>query len=102
MNKSTGSYFICSFSGLICLKAPTPAAGYESTMASAFPPAWIPVSAQPSAKVAQRLLAHAKLCREIAALSWNEADARKLEELAAECVRWAAASGETAAPGPLH
>ena len=87
---------------MICLKAAGPDPGYESKMASAFPPAWIPVPAPPSAKVAQRLLAHARLCREIAALSWNEADARKLEEMAAECVRWAGTAGETARSGPLH
>lgn len=36
---------------------------------------------------------------EIAALSQNETDARKLEEMAAECVRWAGTTGETAASG---
>ena len=87
---------------MICLKAPASEAGYESKMASAFPPAWIPVPAPPSAKAAQRLLAHARLCREVASLSWNEADARKLEEIAAECVRWAGAAGEAASSGPLH
>lgn len=87
---------------MIWLKAATSEAGYKSTMASAFPPALIPVPVAPSAKAAQRLLANAKLCREIAALSWNEADARKLEEIAAECMRWAGAAGETASSGPLH
>jgi hypothetical protein len=55
-----------------------------------------------SANFAQRLLAHARLCREIAALSRNEANAQMLEKMAAECVRWADAADETAAPGRLH
>jgi len=59
-----------------------------------------PVPAPKSAKVVQRLLAHARLCREIAAVSWNEADTRKLEEMAAECVRWA--TGGSGPAGPLH
>jgi hypothetical protein len=33
-------------------------------------------------------------------LSWNETDARKLEEMAAECVRWA--TGESSLAGPPH
>jgi hypothetical protein len=85
---------------LICLKAAGPAPGYESHMTLALDPAWIPRSPPNSAKVAQRLLAQARLCREIAALSWNEADARMLEEMAAECVRWA--TGGSSPPGPLH
>jgi hypothetical protein len=87
---------------LICLKAATPQGRYESRMATALDPAWISITAPNSAKVVQRLLAHARLCRDIAALSWNEADARKLEEMAAECVRWAAAAGELSPSGPLH
>jgi hypothetical protein len=51
--------------------------------------------------VAQRLLKHAKLCREIAARSWNEDSARKLEELAQTCVRAAGATFEPPS-GQLH
>jgi hypothetical protein len=95
-------YFTRNFSGLIYLKVPTPKAGYESKMVTALDPARISLVGPNSAKVVQRLLAHARLCREIAALSWNEADARKLEEMAAECVRWADAAGAPTACGPLH
>lgn len=49
-----------------------------------------------SAKVVQRLLAHAKLCREIASASWNQTSAQKLEEMAAECERSAADGSEPA------
>jgi hypothetical protein len=51
-----------------------------------------------SSKIAERLLAHARLCRNIADSSWNEAMAGKLERLADECVRAAAAAGLDAAP----
>jgi hypothetical protein len=55
-----------------------------------------------SAKVAQRLLlAHARLCREVAARSWDEESAKKLEKLADACVR--AAGGAFEPPsGRLH
>ncbi|HEY4140069.1 MAG TPA: hypothetical protein VGM57_01575 [Pseudolabrys sp.] len=59
------------------------------------------LTAPHSAKVAERLLAHAKLCREIAARSWNEDSARKLEELADACTR-AAGSTFTPPAGRLH
>jgi hypothetical protein len=52
---------------------------------------------QPS-KIAERLLAHARLCRNIADSSWNEEMAGKLEQLADECVRATAAAGLDAAP----
>jgi hypothetical protein len=55
-----------------------------------------------SAKVVQRLLAHAKLCREIASASWNQTSAEKLEEMAAECERSAASDGEPDPSGTLH
>jgi hypothetical protein len=55
-----------------------------------------------SAKVVQRLLAHAKLCRDIATASWNETSAEKLKEMALECERSAASEGETRPPGTLH
>lgn len=41
---------------------------------------------QPS-KIAERLLAHARLCRQIARESWNEETACKLAEMADECTR---------------
>jgi hypothetical protein len=59
-------------------------------------------SAPKAAKVAQLLLAHAKLCREIAARSWNEDSARKLEELANACVRAAGATYELPPHSKLH
>ena len=37
--------------------------------------------------IAERLLAHARLCREIARASWNEEIARRLERLAEDCIR---------------
>jgi hypothetical protein len=40
---------------------------------------------QPSA-IAQRLLAHAKLCRQIAGECWDKEMARKLEQLAQDCL----------------
>jgi hypothetical protein len=55
-----------------------------------------------SAKVVQRLLAHAKLCREIASASWNENSVEKLEEMAAECERSATGEGETGPSDRLH
>ncbi len=38
-------------------------------------------------KITERLLAHARLCRQIAAASWNEEIARELEQLARDCKR---------------
>lgn len=38
-------------------------------------------------KIAERLRAHARLCRHIAAESWSEDTARKLDTLAEECAR---------------
>ena len=52
-------------------------------------------------KVAQRLLAHARLCREIAARCWNEDSARKLEDMANACVH-AAGTMQAAPAGHLH
>jgi hypothetical protein len=51
--------------------------------------------------MAQRLLAHAKLCREIAARSRNEDSARMLEELAEACIL-AAGSIDEPPTGLLH
>jgi hypothetical protein len=55
-----------------------------------------------SANVVQRLLAHARLCREIAACSWDELSAQRLEELAAACIKAAGAVEEPVPPGRLH
>jgi hypothetical protein len=44
-------------------------------------------------KIAERLLAHARLYREIASESWDETAVGKLEQLALECERAAAESG---------
>ena len=37
--------------------------------------------------IAERLLAHARLCQEIARASWNEESAQGLERLAEDCIR---------------
>lgn len=55
-----------------------------------------------AAKVAQRLLAHARLCREIAAQSRDEDSARMLEELADACVRAAGAACKLPPRRQLH
>ena len=51
---------------------------------------------QPPA-IAQRLLAHARLCREIANACWDEEMANKLERLAEDCLQ--AAHDADPAPG---
>jgi hypothetical protein len=61
----------------------------------------IPVSH--SLKIAERLLAHARLCRQIAGETWDEATAAELNQLAEECERTAAcAKPEPQADGPIH
>ena len=45
-----------------------------------------PCMSQPST-IAERLLAHARLCREIADATLNEETAAELEQLAEDCVR---------------
>jgi hypothetical protein len=49
----------------------------------------------PASKVAERLLVHARLCRQMASASLDEAIGEQLLKLASECVREAA---ETLAP----
>ena len=44
----------------------------------------------PGAKVAERLLVHARLCRQMACASLDEAIGEQLFKLASECVREAA------------
>jgi hypothetical protein len=44
-----------------------------------------PIPMLPPSKLAERLLAHARLCRQIARQSWSEETAAALEKLAAEC-----------------
>ncbi len=44
----------------------------------------------PSSQLAERLLAHALLCRQIARQSWHVETAAELEKLAAQCVLAAA------------
>jgi hypothetical protein len=57
----------------------------------------------PSSKLAERLLAHARLCRQIARQTWNEETAAELEKLAAECDLAAANAPPTVdQSGPLH
>jgi len=53
-----------------------------------------------SSKIAERLLAHARLCRQIADASWSETTAAELERLAAECERAAAGVRPDDAPNP--
>jgi len=53
----------------------------------------------PQSVIAERLLAHARLCRDIAGASWNEATAEQLEQLAEKCVRAAADAGPDGDPG---
>jgi hypothetical protein len=48
------------------------------------------VAVSQSAIIAERLLAHARLCRDVADASCNEDTAAKLERLAEECARAAA------------
>jgi 3-methyladenine DNA glycosylase AlkC len=40
-----------------------------------------------ASKIAEHLLAHARLCRQIAEQSWNEQTAETLSRLADECTR---------------
>ena len=57
----------------------------------------------PSSQLAERLLAHALLCRQIARQSWHEETAAELEKLAAQCVLAAAKAPPTAEhSGPWH
>ncbi|MEI9804914.1 MAG: hypothetical protein WDN48_11220 [Pseudolabrys sp.] len=50
-----------------------------------------------TSKIAERLLAHARLCREIAGASWNEETALSLMRMADRCERQAA--GVSIVPG---
>ena len=52
----------------------------------------------PTSQHAERLLAHALLCRQIARQSWHEETAAEFEKLAAECVLAAAMAPPTAEP----
>ena len=57
-----------------------------------------------SSKIAERLRAHARLCRQIAEQSWSEEVAGRLARLADECSRAAVdaeSEGETI-PGRMH
>ncbi|HEY4981066.1 MAG TPA: hypothetical protein VII24_03780 [Pseudolabrys sp.] len=56
-----------------------------------------------ASKIAERLLAHARLCHDIADASWHAETAAQLEQLAEQCVRAAAGVGPDGAAGaPLH
>lgn len=52
-----------------------------------------------SSPVAERLLAHARLCEQIAQGCWNEETAEELKRIAQDCTR-AAAQLAQAAPRP--
>jgi len=54
----------------------------------------------PSSQLAERLRAHALLCRQIARQSWHVETAAELEHLADECVRIAAVAGPETGPMP--
>ena len=57
----------------------------------------------PTSQLAEHLLAHALLCRQIARECLNEETAAELEKLAAECDRAAANAPLTAEPsGRMH
>jgi hypothetical protein len=57
----------------------------------------------PSSQLAERLLAHARLCRQIAHQCLNEETAAELEKLADECDLAAAKAPPTVEPsGRLH
>jgi hypothetical protein len=45
------------------------------------------VTVSNASKIAERLRAHARLCRQIASVSWSEESAQKLAQLADECSR---------------
>ena len=56
-----------------------------------------------SSKIAERLLAHARLCRQIAGESWDETTVAELEQLAAECERAATQTGPDGnVTSPIH
>jgi hypothetical protein len=56
----------------------------------------------PSSKLAERLLAHARLCRQIARQSRNEKTAAELEKLAEDCDRTAEQVPATDRSGTVH
>jgi hypothetical protein len=51
-----------------------------------------------TSKMAERLLVHARLCRQIAGASCDEADAEQLEQLADACTRAAARADSDGGP----
>jgi hypothetical protein len=53
-----------------------------------------PLDPRPSAKINERLRAHAGLCRRIASRCWNEDIAQELEQLAQLCLSAADTSGK--------
>jgi hypothetical protein len=57
-----------------------------------------------SAAIAQRLLAHARLCVEIAQGCWNDETAARLRAMARECTLAAAQmqAGRDTGPQPVH
>jgi hypothetical protein len=56
-----------------------------------------------TSKIAERLLAHARLCRQIAGASWDETTAKELEQLADACTRAADRADSDGAPvGEFH
>lgn len=61
-----------------------------------------PIIVPKSSKIAERLLAHARLCQHIAEQSWNEETARELDTLAKECVRAAAELATPADVAPVE
>ena len=64
-------------------------------------PAPLSSPALPASKVAERLRAHARLCRQIAGESWNEVIAIELTRLADQCAE-AADNIEPASRPRLH
>jgi hypothetical protein len=63
----------------------------------------VPVTVSNVSKIAERLRAHARLCRQIASASWNEEAAHQLTQLADECTRAAAeADLEVSSSASVH
>ncbi len=86
---------------LIFLNAPSLGCGHSDTVSPYSHLGRIPVSQ--SSKIAERLLAHARLCRQIADASWSETTAAELERLAAECERAAGDAKPDSPPNrPIH
>jgi len=75
---------------LTSIKAAARGYGYRSAMSASRTPL------SNSSPVAERLLAHARLCEQIAQGCWNEGAAAELKRIARDCTRAAAQLAQTA------